>query len=124
MLNDAEKQEESRSIIREIRSVAKEILVLPDTGQDSRSPSADGGEDIISATTNTSAGSSERPGALKIRFRQLLHFPRPDGLHLSRNLWSFVKAIVHLSQPRPIDANVWSLNPPPGMPFNFRKSSR
>ncbi|VDL59737.1 unnamed protein product [Hymenolepis diminuta] len=110
MLSDAGKQEESRSIIRKIRSVAREIIVLSDTPVD--------GEDIIGASTNTSVG-SERPVTLKIRFRKLLHFPRPDGLHVSRNLWSFVKAIVHLSQPRPIDANVWSSNSPPDMAFNF-----
>ncbi|VDO05848.1 unnamed protein product [Rodentolepis nana] len=112
MLNDAEKQEESRNIIREIRSVAKEILVLADGGQDSTSSSSEAGED-------TSSGKSDRSGGLKIRFRHLLHFPRPDDPHMYRNLWSFVKAIAHLSQPRPIDVNVLSSNPLPGLPLNF-----
>nr|CDS30434.2 e3 ubiquitin protein ligase ubr2 [Hymenolepis microstoma] len=119
MLNDIEKQEESRNIIREIRSVAKEILVLPDNGQDSTSSPSEVEEGSIADSTNVSVGEkSERPG-VKIRFRQLLHFPRPDDPHMHRNLWSFVKAIVHLSQPRPIDVNILSSNPSPDVPLNF-----
>ncbi|CDS37527.1 e3 ubiquitin protein ligase ubr2 [Echinococcus multilocularis] len=33
----------------------------------------------------------------------LLQFPRLDSFRVSENLWSFVKNLVHLSQPRPIE---------------------
>ncbi|VDK43147.1 unnamed protein product [Taenia asiatica] len=33
----------------------------------------------------------------------LLQFPRLDNFRVSENLWSFVKNLVHLSQPRPIE---------------------
>uniref|UniRef100_A0A0R3X6X4 E3 ubiquitin-protein ligase n=1 Tax=Hydatigena taeniaeformis TaxID=6205 RepID=A0A0R3X6X4_HYDTA len=72
----------------------------------------------------TSSSSSHEGRTVLCRGQQaivpLLQFPRLDNFRVSENLWSFVKNLVHLSQPRPIECvQPLIANPGTDGPANF-----